>query len=272
MIKNVAIAFIVFDGYVDLWDDAIKYMKKFWPDHPPIYVFTNEIIREWDDVTCIPVGVDAEWSRKAQKAIELIKEKYIILLLEDFYVGSAINNLAIEELISFMDANKIKYCKLCDNNRIIHKKKKKYKKSQYSVLYTDEDYGISLQAAVWEREFLKKTIGVGNYNAWIFELNMVKASRGVKHKIMKFAIEDTRNILNIKHGALQGKMLPNTIKYFKKIDDPLATQREVMGKIDYYKYFMKQLGKDIVPRPAVKTVKTIAKKFGYSFVEEKWTS
>ena len=43
MVENLAIVFTMFDGYEDLWDDAIKYIKKYWVNHPPIYVFTNEI-------------------------------------------------------------------------------------------------------------------------------------------------------------------------------------------------------------------------------------
>lgn len=271
MIENVAIVFTIFDGYVDLWDDAIKYIKKFWKNHPPIYVFTNEIEKKWEGVTCIAVGADAEWSRKAQKAIEVVKEKYLILLLEDFYVGDIIDNNEVQQLINFMEYNKVKYCKLCDNNRIIHKKKKNYKNSKYHVIYADEDYGICLQAAVWEKNFLLKKVGKENYNAWIFELNQVKDTLNAKHKALSYAIEDQRNILNIKHGAVQGKMLPSTVRYFRKIGDPLATDRIIINKKEYLKYIIKQLGKDIIPRSVASYVKKIAKIFGYSFVEEKWS-
>ena len=270
MVENLAIVFTMFDGYEDLWDDAIKYIKKYWVNHPPIYVFTNEIEKKWDDVICIPTGKDAEWSRKAYKACEEIKEEYLILLLEDFYAGSAINNDEVQELLEFMKNNRIKYCKLCDNNRIVRKHKKKYRNSKYEVMYADEDYGISLQPAIWEKRYLLNTLGEENYNAWIFELKQVKKSRCSKHEVLDYALEDTRNLLNIKHGALQGEMLPLTVKYFQEINDPLSTNRKIMGRREYSKYLFKQFGKDVVPKPAVKYVKKIAKKFGFNFVEEKW--
>lgn len=270
MVNNTAIVFTIFDGYVDLWDDAIDFIDRYWVDHPQIYVFTNEIVKEWDNVICIPVGNDAEWSRKAQKAIEVVKEKYMIMLLEDFYVGAAINEAEVQALIYFMEDNNIKYCKLCDNNRIIQKRKRTFKNSKYGVLYADEDYGISLQAAIWEKEFFKEMVGCNNYNAWVFELDRVKESRTAKHEILPYAIDDMRNILNIKHGALQGKMLPNTVKYFDRIGHPLSTSREIMSSKEYARYYIKQFGKDVVPKPAVRLAKEIAKKFGYTFVEEKW--
>lgn len=270
MIDKLAIVFTVFDGYEDLWDDAIRLIKKNWIDHPPIYVFTNEIVKKWEDVKCIPVGSDAEWSKKVQKACEIVKEDYFVMLLEDFYVGSAVNNDDVQELLTFIIQNSIGYCKLCDNNRIIQKHKKKFMNSKYDVIYADEDYGISLQAAIWEKNFLLKTIGENNYNAWVFELNQVVISRNAPHIILRNAIEDQRNILNIKHGALQGKMLPHTVKYFEDIDDALSTKREIMCLREYIKYYIKQLGKDIVPKPAVKLTKKVAKKVGYTFVEEQW--
>lgn len=271
MIKNIAIVFTVFDGYEDLWDDAIRLIKKNWINHPPIYVFTNSIEKNWDGVTCISVGKDAEWSQKVQKAIEVVKEDYLILLLEDFYVGSSINDLAIKKLIDYMKKNQIKYCKLCDNNTILHWPKKRHLSSSYEVIYRDEEYGISLQPSLWEKEFLKTTIGEQNYNAWVFEFNQVRKEKVAKHIPLEYAIEDTHNLLNIKHGALQGKMIPTTVSYFKKIGEPLSTDREVMGTKDFIKIYIKQLGRNIVPKFAKKGVKSIAKKFGYSFLDEKWS-
>lgn len=272
MIKNAAIVFTIYDGYEDLWDDAIRLIKKYWINHPQIYVFTNVITKNWDNVICVPVGADAEWSKKVQKAIEVVKEEYIILLLEDFYVGSSINDMAIGGLINYMYENQVLYCKLCDNNTIIHKPKRKYMSSKYEVIYADEEYGISLQPSVWNKRFLEKMVGSENYNAWVFEFNQVKNEKNANHTVLKYAIEDTSNMLNIKHGALQGKMIPSTVRYFKKIGDhPLNTDRLVMSNKEYLKIYAKLLGRNIVPKFAQNGVKSIAKKIGYSFLDEKWS-
>lgn len=270
--NNTAIVLTIFDGYEDLWDDCIKLIKKNWINHPPIYVFTNKILRQWDDVVCIPVGEDAEWSRKVQKAVEIVKEDYIILLLEDFYIGKKIDINQFDLLLDFVKTEKIKYVKLCENNEVLHFRKKRFKKGlPYEVIYQDESYGISLQASLWEKNFLSELVGSQNYNAWIFELNQVKKSLCAEHIPFDFAVEDHRNILNIKHGALQGKMLPNTVNYFKKINMPLTTQRDIMSKKEYNKYFIKQLGQNIIPNCAKGFVKKIAEKFGYSFIDKKWS-
>lgn len=270
--KDTAIVLTIFDGYEDLWDDCIKLIKKNWINHPPIYVFTNRIFKQWEDVVCIPVGQDAEWSCKVQKAVEIVKEDYIILLLEDFYIGKKIDNNKFNQLLEFVKTENLKYVKLCENNEVLHFRKKRFKKGlPYEVIYQDESYGISLQASLWEKSFLCELVGDKNYNAWIFELNQVKKSLNSKHKPFDYAIEDHRNILNIKHGALQGKMLPNTVRYFKKINMPLSTKRAVMSKKEYTKYFVKQLGQNIIPGFAKGFAKKIAEKFGYSFIDKKWS-
>ena len=247
-------------------------IEVFWKEHPPIYVFTNEIKREWNGVKCIPVGKNAEWSMKAQKAIEVIPEKYFILLLEDFYIGKKVKNYEIERVLHFMQEQEISYCKLCENNEVIHRSKKKFHKGfPFEVIYKDEEYGISLQASLWNKDYLAKLLGDGNYNAWIFELNQLKKTKGEPHRIFCNAIDDPRNILNIYHGALQGKMIPKTVRYFERIGMKLTTKRTTMSQLEYFRYWIKQLGRDIVPPFMQKKVKRMAQKFGMTFVDSKWS-
>lgn len=271
MIDNVAIILPIFDGYEDMWEDCIRLIKKNWKDHPPIYVFSNILQKDWEGVTCIPVGEDAEWSKKIQKAVELVDKKYFILMLEDFFIGEIVKNDSVDELITFMEKNRINFCKLCDNNNIIKKRKERFNSEYpYQVIFEDEEYGISLQTAIWEKNFLEKLVGRENYNAWQFELNQVRIARTANHVKMQNAIFDPRNILNIKHGALQGQLLPHTVKYFYKIGDPLNCQRVIMSRKTYLQYCIKQIGRDLTPKFAKKFVKNIARQFGMIFVEDKW--
>ncbi|MYN69118.1 hypothetical protein GLP18_02555 [Streptococcus suis] len=271
MIDNVAIILPIFDGYEDMWEDCIRLIKKNWKDHPPIYVFSNILQKDWEGVTCIPVGEDAEWSKKIQKAVELVDKKYFILMLEDFFIGEIVKNDSIDELITFMEKNRINFCKLCDNNNIIKKRKERFNSEYpYQVIFEDEEYGISLQTAIWEKNFLEKLVGRENYNAWQFELNQVRIARTANHVKMQNAIFDPRNILNIKHGALQGQLLPHTVKYFDNIGDPLNCQRVIMSRKTYLQYCIKQIGRDLTPKFAKKFVKSIARHFGMIFVEDKW--
>ena len=35
---DLAIVLVVFDGYEDMWSDYVRYIKKYWNNHPPIYL------------------------------------------------------------------------------------------------------------------------------------------------------------------------------------------------------------------------------------------
>lgn len=271
MYEDIAIVLTIFDGYEDLWDDCIRFIEIFWPDHPHIYVITNEIVKTWPNVYCYPAGKDAEWSKKVQKAADIVTEKYVILLLEDFYIGAPVNNIKLQTLIKFIKDNNLKYCKLCDNNRAFKPLKKHYDNSRYFVIYADEAYGVNLQASIWDKDYLIDTVGKENYNAWVFELNQLNETYNKPHKRLEFAIEDMSNILNIRHGALQGKMLPNTVRYFKRIGCPLSSDREVMSSILYFLCYLKFLGRQVIPGFAKKTIKSVARRLGYEFVSDKWT-
>lgn len=271
MSRNVAIAFIVYDGYEDLWDDAIRCIDKFWPNHPQIYMFTNAISHNWDNVKSYPVGVHAEWSMKVQKAVEVIEEDYFILLLEDFFIGASVDNNEFSQLMDYIEGNDIVYCKLCDNNRILPSQKPKYdNETPFQIIRKNQKYGICLQPAIWNKNFLKALVGEGNYNAWVFELNQIKNAMHSDSKPFEKIIFDPRNILHFKHGALQGEMLPSTVWYFKHIKFPLSSNRKVMSKLSYLKYIVKHLGRDLTPQIFQKYVKYIARIMGFSFVDDKW--
>ncbi|MFC5630873.1 MULTISPECIES: hypothetical protein [Streptococcus] len=271
MVDDLAIVLPIYDGYELMWDDCINLIKKYWKHHPPIFVFTNEIKKEWENVKCFPVGANAEWSKKVQKALEIIDKKYIIILLEDFFIGDFVDNEKIKTLIAFMKSHEIDYAKLVDNNRVIKKSKPKFVEGYpYEVIYQDEEYGVCLQASIWRKKFLFECVGNENYNAWIFELNEVLKTRGRVHEIASNLIEVPDNILHIQHGALQGKMIPKTIKYFEKRGYSLTKGYSIMSRSEYLKWYFKQFGKDVTPQFAIPIVKKIAKKFGYDFVEEKW--
>ena len=77
--EDLAIVLTIFDGYEDLWDDCIRLIKKNWKNCPQIYVFTNEKIKNWENVKCVAVGKDAEWSKKVQIII-FFMQNYVITI------------------------------------------------------------------------------------------------------------------------------------------------------------------------------------------------
>lgn len=266
--KDMTVVFIGFDGYSDMWGDCIRLYKKFWPDCPYRTLFiNNKKIFSSAGIEVFHAGEKAEWSRKVQLAIDVIDTPYICLLLEDFLIGKKVDTKQVNETISFIKREGIRYFKLVNMSRAIKNTDPKYKNYKFlHIIPESDEYGVSLQAAIWKKEYLSELVGTENYNAWIFEFNRVKEAAGKSYIAKAGCVFDDRNILNLKHGVVQSKYIPGTVRYFRKIGEPLNIERETLSYFEYYKIQAISFCKYILPQPMRKPIKTVLERMGVKFV------
>lgn len=266
---NMAIVVIGFDGYDDLWDDFFALFRKYWSDCPyKVYLVNNEKRSQYEGVTVINAGSDAEWSRKVQFALKEVQEDYLCLMLEDFYIGSKVNTGRVKQTLKLMSEDAIKYYKLKTFSAI---KTAKYKNYDYlHVIPENLEYGVSLQPGIWKKEFLQEKIGTKNYNAWKFECDRIAEERLGRSIAMQGCVYDDRNILEIQHGVVQGKYLPKTLKYFENLGYALNQQRRgaMKGK-RYFVYLCKKNANKYLPKSLKKGLKRVLNVFGMNFVTDK---
>ena len=266
MMEKVSLLIVGFDPYKDVWDHYFELLEKYWPDRPRTYLATNILTPNYHNVRAIPVGTDAEWSRKVSVALAEIETPYVILLLEDFFTTEFVQNDVLEDLIECICKNRIKYCKLLNQSRI---KGDVFDNKKYlRIIGASEEYGISLQPAIWDKDFLQQTVGTENYNAWIFELNQVKEKKQNREGID--CIADTRNILKITHAVVQSKYLRKAVRVFAKQDYPLNIEQRAMLSIkDNFKYRLKCFMADNMPKQLKPILKRIGKLLKVDFVSDK---
>ncbi len=267
--KDIAIVVIGYDPYKDVWDHYFCLLNKYWPDRPQTYLVTNAITPKYDNVTVIPAGHDAEWSKKVQMAINNIDKKYFILLLEDFFATRPIDNNTVVELLNIISFNDIKYCKLLNQSKIkgLHFKENK----NLHVIARDEEYGISLQPAIWNTQFLSQILGRDNYNAWIFEFNQVREKNWNKDRIDSIA--DDRNVLQITHSIVQSKYLPSAIRKFRSQKYFIDTSdRPALSFLENFKYRTKCIVSEYSPQWSKKILKSIGRILGVDFVSDRQLS
>ena len=270
MSKNemMTIVFIGYDGYSDMWGDCMSLFSRFWKDCPYQMIFVNnEKEVSFKNVEVCHAGKNAEWSEKVRLAIQKAKTPYICLLLEDFLVGKKIDTALIESTLKFIEKENIRYYKLTNMSRAVKNRDPYYKGRKYlHIIPESDEYGVSLQAAIWKKSFLNDLLGEGNYNAWIFEFNRVKEAEGKKDIPNPGCVFDERNILNLQHGVIQSKYLPGTIRYFKRKGINLNVKREVMPWPNYLKLRMISKGKYIIPKRMRNSVKRLLERLGMRFV------
>lgn len=264
----MTIVYIGFDGYSDIWNDCFTLFNRFWPDCPYKVLFVNNIKDvSFDNVHVLHAGADAEWSRKVQLAIKNADTPYVCLLLEDFYLGKTIKTDSIEKMVEFIKNEKIKYYKLTNMSRAVKNRDANYKGNMFlHIIPESDEYGISLQPAIWDKNFLSTKLGCENYNAWIFEFDRVKESDEENDEPREGCVFDDRNILNLKHGVVQSKYIPTTVAYYNKIGYKLNIERECLTYFQYFKIQFSSFVKYMMPKKLRRHVKKVAEKFGMKFV------
>lgn len=264
----MTVIFVGFDGYSDMWGDCMSLYHRFWKDCPYRTIFVNnEKEVSFGGVDVIHAGINAEWSMKVRLAVQEAQTPYICLLLEDFLVGEKINTKRIDSTVRFINQEKLKYYKLANMSRAVKNRNPYYKGKKFlHIIPESDEYGVSLQAAIWDKDYLLKLLGEGNYNAWIFEFNRVREAEGKPDIPNQGCVFDDRNILNLQHGVIQSKYLPGTIRYFKKKGINLNVEREIMSWPHYYKLRLISRGKYMIPKNMRNSIKRLLEKNGMKFV------
>lgn len=259
MVK-LAIVGIFYDGYFDLWEDFLELFSVYWSDCPySVYIVNNSKELSFEkryNVNVIHAGEHAEYSRKVQIALDKIDAEYYLLLLDDFFIGAKISNMKVEEILNDIKSNNIKYYCMPIPDFF---QKKNLNKTGRKFLESDK-YTVSCQPAIWEKNFLHECIGKENYNAWVFEGIYVKSKMAHEKKFLDNLYIDYRNVLELHHGAVQGKLLPNTVEYFNGIKYKLKTDRKQLKGIEYINYKLKRLALTLLPDSIKKIIKKFFKK------------
>lgn len=238
--NNMTIIVVSCDEYADMWDNFFFCKEKYWPDCPyPIVLANNSIMYKREGVETINCGDESQWSNRTRIVLNQIQTKYVCFVLEDFYFSSSINTEHFESAISLMEKDNISYYKLLSLSKI---KTPNYRIIPYLREIPDNlPYGISLMAAIWEKDFFLDKIGNGNYNPWKFEVDRIKEEKKANGDRI-VGVFDDRNILNICHMAVQGKYLPPAVNTMKRKGFCFDfSKREIMPKYSYWMYCFKGL-------------------------------
>lgn len=262
--QNLAIVGIFYDGYYDLWEDFLELKERYWKDCPyPLYIVnqTKELnFSKKYEVTVLHAGEDAEYSRKVQTALKEIKADYYLLLLDDFFFSRKLSGSVLDDRLSFMkDNNLFYYCMPL----------KEFAKTWTGTKYHNNDsilnmrgaaeYTVNCQPSIWERTFLEKCIGNGNYNAWVFEGIYIKSKIAHTDSFLSHCKVDVSNLLSLRHGALQGKLLPSTVSYFESEGYRMKNKRPLLDKKSFRIDELKNFIKTYMPLRLQKIFKSILK-------------
>lgn len=234
MSEDCAVVVMSCDSYSDLWNDFFELKNKYWAQCPyRTYLVTNNISANIENVITIHCGNQVNWTGRLMKCLNEIKEEKVILMLEDYYISSWVDNTLVNEALEIMQETGAAYYKLETRGTVFPKK---YNGSKYLREVTAEiRYGVSLVTSIWDKDFLMQVIGNEDYPAWEFELRC-NQSDSITRRTSKLLLCDTRNILHITHMVQRGKYLRGSIRKLKRQGDNLTKGVRKKNSIFFDKY------------------------------------
>jgi hypothetical protein len=176
MNSDFALLILSCDKYSDAWDPFFSLFRKFWPECPyKVYLATNELKPEYSGVQIIASGAPKNWSDDTLAVLHQIPEKYVIVLLEDYFLNNKPDILWLQKCLSIMHSENAAFLRLASF------RKDHFDMYAFDVIQQHPDFGvtrksapflINLQAGIWNREKLISYIKPGE-SPWDFETSPI---------------------------------------------------------------------------------------------------
>ena len=229
MLINTAILILSCDKYADVWEPFFLFFKKYWSDCPfPVYLGTNQKQFSFYKVKQIFSNRNTTWSDELKVILEQIPEKYIIIILEDYFIYESVNNDKISEIIEVMKKNDAAYMKL---GAFPAKYNELWPYTTLSgaddigVIAKDSKYRLCLQTAIWNKDVLLSLLNPTE-NPWQFEIEGSKRSNFIDNPFLCIIADPSKKVV---HGPIQyyctalsaGKWMRGAIRLCEKENIPI---------------------------------------------------
>jgi hypothetical protein len=164
MKKNIAILIPSCDKYSDMWEPFFFCLSKYWPDCPyKIYLLTNNLKPEFENVEVINIGEDTTWSSNVKKALNFIKEDYVFMWIDDLFLVQKVDTEKINKYFDFalgLDANYFSLNAIPQPQRRVD--------DSVGIIDPGVLYRVSTVLSLWKKEVLFDLLKEEE-NAWEFE-------------------------------------------------------------------------------------------------------
>ena len=240
--EDIAIVVPSCDKFSDVWNTFYSFFFKYWPDCPyKIYHGSNFLRFQNPRVTSLISNADDDWSARLKNILGQIKEKYIILILEDYFIYTRVDNKALHSALGVMEKYNALFlrtaCWASSYNEIWP-----YEKLTdfpfAGKIKANATYRITTQIGIWNRELLISLLKNGE-SIWEFEIDASKRSEAYQEPCLCL-VEDPN--INYTHGPItylctaisKGIWMREAIELSKKENIKIESNRPVENRLEYF--------------------------------------
>ena len=151
------------DSFSDVWNPFFKSLRYYWKDcELNIFLLSNEKECEELNVKTIKVGADISWSDNLIKAIDNLKNEYVLLLLDDLFLVNKVSSDYFDKISKWIELNSPNYIRLTISHKPVVFDR------LVGQLPNKTPYKTSLMPSIWKKSILKEILKSGE-SAWDFE-------------------------------------------------------------------------------------------------------
>lgn len=247
------------DKFSDLWPTHIKLLNQNWPDRGIRTILLTDKPRDdkYEGVELIGAGVGKEITERIRHVLPLIDTEYVLVTLDDYFVTTPIDTARIARLVEIMEREHYDYIRLYDRPHC------PLTSTAHKDIYTytlDHDYRVNLYSGIWRKDFIERTLGDKELNAWEFEVTLTERAHNANGNC---AVSHGKEfpILDV---VRKGKILPKAWQFLKH-NNLYDGDRSRMPYVAYFKLGIKEIGSRvllILPTSFYQYIKKICVAFG----------
>lgn len=267
MFTDFAMVVVSCDAYTELGKTFFDLQQKYmgWFDAPRYFINESKEAA-FDGVQIVHVGKDVDWSGKMCRALQQIPEKYILFMLEDYFIGKPVEREHIHEAVQTMKTHNLRYYKITPIPPI---RKGSHLGKHLAQIPGNLRYGVNLQAAIFEKDYLQQIVSGPDRSAWETETDLLKFVTDRFEGYLPGCVLDRRNIIDVHNGVIKGKWVPGTVAYFRRHGYGIELgQRPMLSHWFMVKMNIKRFVSHMLPPALAKKVKALLKRFGMKFVTD----
>ncbi len=196
------------DSYAWLAPIFLHFYRKNWPDNPYETVYLTET-REIDGVSTFCAG-KIEWSDRTAKYLEASGDESFLLFFDDYIIEKLVNTGIVEraEKLCVDDIGCLRLQRHDHESRHLAKSAV----TGYKEYPHDKPYSVSLQIAVWQREFFFEFLRKGE-TVWDTE---IKGSKRILGSSKRVLWTDTPAFIYNSHGYMQKGVIDASVERWAK--------------------------------------------------------
>jgi len=212
------------DAYSDLWPPFFRCFRRYGEDCPfSLYISSNSTYCSVAGVHTLRAGFNADWSSELRVALGRVQHRYVLLMLEDFFLRRPVRWGAILKALEFLDAHEGHMLRLVPRPKptlpIVGS-------TDFGLIELGAPYRVSLQAAIWRRVTLQRLLRPGE-SVWEFELQGTVRSCAIPGGF----VGSWKTLLDYGHHAVErGRWYPVALRRLRASEPDLELgSREVMS-------------------------------------------